>query len=166
MNDSDPPNRRWYQFIPVLGTRMNRARENRERFAAIDKAVAEIKKLGGRIDSKHVKRRSATWLEKLFGDPGDPDNPVHVLKFRRVTFIGGYNLTDTGLSRLKRLLKRLTNLRELFLTDTSVTDAGLEYLQGLTSLRYLDVSATKVTDDGVKKLQQALPNCVILVVSP
>ena len=162
MNDSDPPNRRWYQFIPVLGPRMDRARKNRERVAAVYKAVAAIKKLGGRVESKYETRRPATWLEKLLGDPGDPDNPVGVLKVRQVTVLSRYNLTDAGLWHLKGLLERLTNLKELFLTDTNVTDAGLEHLQGLTNLRYLDVSATKVTDAGVKKLQQALPNCKII----
>ena len=162
MNDSDSTKHRWYQFIPVLGARMDRARKNRERVATIDEAVAEIKRLGGRIESKYATRRSATWLEKLLGDPGDLENPVRVLKVRRVTFIGGYNLTDAGLSHLRGFLKRLANLKELFLAETDVTDAGLEYLQGLTPLRYLDVSETKVTDAGVEKLQQALPNCKIL----
>lgn len=44
---------------------------------------------------------------------------------------------------------------------TQVTDAGLDNLSGLTQLRELDLNFTKVTDAGVKKLRQALPKCEI-----
>ena len=45
--------------------------------------------------------------------------------------------------------------------STNITDAGLEHLKGLTNLEELDLRWTKVTDAGVAKLQQALPNCEI-----
>ena len=49
----------------------------------------------------------------------------------------------------------------LDLFDAQVTDAGLVHLKGLTQLQELYLVDTKVTDEGVKKLQQALPNCKI-----
>ena len=41
------------------------------------------------------------------------------------------------------------------------TDAGLEHLKGLSNLQELYLGKTQVTDEGIKKLQQALPNCEI-----
>ena len=42
----------------------------------------------------------------------------------------------------------------LNLSDTAVSDAGLEHLKGLTSLMYLWVNGTQVTDAAVEKLQK------------
>jgi hypothetical protein len=49
----------------------------------------------------------------------------------------------------------------LYLSDTQVTDTGLEHLKGLTNLERLELNRTQVTDEGVRKLQEALPNCEI-----
>jgi hypothetical protein len=43
-----------------------------------------------------------------------------------------------------------------------VTDKGLLVLKGLTALRLLDLTNTKVTDAGVKELQKALPELEIV----
>ena len=58
-------------------------------------------------------------------------------------------------------LKGLTNLQELDLAGTQVTDAGLVHLKGLTNLQELDLSYTQVTEGGVQEQRQALPNCNI-----
>jgi hypothetical protein len=55
----------------------------------------------------------------------------------------------------------LSELRDLSLHATQVTDAGLEHLAGLTQLTTLYLSDTHVTAAGVANLQQALPNCKI-----
>ena len=176
------PKRRWYQFsmrtllvvVVVfcvwLGIRVQRARTNRARVAAVEEAVAKITKLGGEVYSnrnffyqssrpdggRRVQQRSPTWLEELFHDPGGPDDPVEVLVVREVTFYST-KVTNAELGHLKGL----TNLQVLTLGNTQITDAGLERLKGLTKLETLYLGGTKVTDEGVKKLQQALPNCRI-----
>ena len=91
-------------------------------------------------------------------------------------------LTDAGIEHLKGLsqlqglclhggettdaslepLKGFNRLQSLDLMFTEVTDAGLEHLKGLSQLQKLWLNDTNVTDEGVKKLQQALPNCVIV----
>ena len=43
----------------------------------------------------------------------------------------------------------------------SLTDVGLVHLEGLTNLKELFFTDTKVTDAGVRRLQDALPKCVI-----
>jgi Leucine-rich repeat (LRR) protein len=68
------------------------------------------------------------------------------------------HVTDAGLTHLAGLAQ----FRELWLDNTQVTDAGLAHLEGLTQLRKLWLDGTRVTDEGVKKLQQALPNCLIV----
>ena len=118
--------------IAWIGWRMHRAKENRDRTAAVVGAVVAIEKLGGEVTSEYEEMRPPTWLERQFDDPGDADDPVGVLKVTDV---------DLGL--------------------TKVTDAGLKHLKGLKSLRSLNLQGTKVTDAGVKKLQQALPQCQI-----
>jgi hypothetical protein len=75
----------------------------------------------------------------------------------RLLFIYNTTVTDAGLEHIKGL----TQLLLLVLKNTNVTDAGLEHLKGLTQLQRLDIRYTKVTDDGVRKLQKALPNCKI-----
>jgi hypothetical protein len=52
-------------------------------------------------------------------------------------------------------------LRTLNLSDTPISDAGLEHLKGLTQLQGLMLAHTKVTDAGVRELQKALPKCSI-----
>jgi hypothetical protein len=46
-------------------------------------------------------------------------------------------------------LRELTDLEDLGLTDTQVTDAGLVHLTGLTKLECLDLDGTQVTDAGL-----------------
>ena len=62
-----------------------------------------------------------------------------------------------GLERLKGL----TNIQNLGLAHTQITDTGLEHLKGLTNLQNLNLNHTQVTDTGVRTLQDALPDCLI-----
>jgi internalin A len=55
----------------------------------------------------------------------------------------------------------LTQLRDLYLGNTRITNAGLKHLKGLSHLRALCLNGTQVTDEGIKDLQQALPDCKI-----
>jgi hypothetical protein len=67
------------------------------------------------------------------------------------------SITDAGLEHLKGL----TQLEILDLDGTRVTDAGLEHLSRMTQLKALTLWGAKVSSPGVKKLQTALPNCEI-----
>jgi hypothetical protein len=49
------------------------------------------------------------------------------------------------------------------LSETKVSDQGLEHLRGLSDLIELHLIKTEVTAAGVAKLQAALPNCKIAV---
>jgi hypothetical protein len=58
-------------------------------------------------------------------------------------------ITDAGLEHLKGL----TSLKRLDLYSTQITDAGLEHLKGLTGLQSLDLRSTQITDAGLEHLK-------------
>ena len=58
-------------------------------------------------------------------------------------------------------LRHVGTFNSLELTNTQVTDAGLEQLKGMTKLRVLQLGGTRVTEAGVAKLQKALPSPII-----
>jgi hypothetical protein len=63
-----------------------RAQAHRERAAAVERTVTALKALGLDVRSKYVKRRSPTWREELFDDPGGANDPVGNLTLTRVDF--------------------------------------------------------------------------------
>lgn len=63
-----------------IGLRLQRARANRDRVAAVAKTVDAAEDLSGVVKGRYEERRPQTWLEELFDDPGDVDNPVRVLR--------------------------------------------------------------------------------------
>ncbi len=69
--------------------------------------------------------------------------------------------SSTTDEQLAEELKVLTNLKELNLFETEITDEGLVHLKGLTKLETLNLGYTKITDAGVKSLQKSLPGCKI-----
>jgi hypothetical protein len=148
-----------------------------------DKAIEEVKKLGGKVERDEKEAGKPVTIVNL-GLSQVTDESMSVIKpFPKVQKItlNGTKITDAGLQPLKDL----ASLQKLYLVDTKVTDAGLEHLKGLASLRILSlvgtditdagleqlkgmenlqelfVAGTKVTDDGVKKLKEALPKLKI-----
>ena len=129
------PKRRWYQFslltllvVMVLscfvfawiGSRMRQAQENRERVAAVDKAVAVIERLGGKVTLKYEERRPRTWLEKQFDDPRPPDDPVRIVNVKVVNLV----ISDA------EVWNTLKVLAPLDLNGRRLTRQDLENLKG------------------------------------
>jgi hypothetical protein len=67
----------------------------------------------------------------------------------------------TAPSVLLTELRSLHSLQGLDLSNTQVTDAGLEHLKGMTKLSQLDIRKTQVTAEGRAMLQKALPDCFV-----
>lgn len=63
------------------------------------------------------------------------------------------NVTDDGLIKLSRL----TNVKELDLTQWGITDEGLNSLTGMHKLEVLNLSQTAITDAGVDILISIIP---------
>jgi len=190
MNDSGPPKpeRRWCQFslrallvfVAVagvgfgwLGVALQRVRRSRAAAAEIQRAVAELRSLGVRVDVAQIHANGR--LDRLLGHPGYPhvtavdadnvstfgdDDMVHLERLRLsdpefghlrlyVLRLEDTSVTDAGLEHVKGL----TGLTRLDLDGTGVTDAGLEHLKGLTSLGQLDLAATQITGSGLEYLK-------------
>jgi Leucine-rich repeat (LRR) protein len=155
-----------------------------DRKAAQERAIAEIKKMGGKVEVdtqspditvlgvnlKHTKVMDAslehlkelTKLQILYlKDTQVTDNGMVYLKGLtniEALELGRTRVTDKGLEHLKGFIR----LQRLDLAGTQVTDKGLEHLKGLRQLQTLDLSGTRVTDAGVEDLQMALPKVKIV----
>lgn len=68
-------------------------------------------------------------------------------------------VTDAGLITLAVVQ---TDLEELDLRDSEVTDQGILQLKTLKSLKRLDLRGAPVTEQGVQRLARVLPECEIL----
>ncbi len=60
-------------------------------------------------------------------------------------------------------LKGLTELIQLDLKGTNVSDASLECLKGFNRLGVLHVEKSRMSEEGVTKLKQSLPDCNIWI---
>jgi hypothetical protein len=98
--------------------------------------------MGGTLECVDIE--GGDWMPDLYGD------------WDRVC-LSKCKIKDDDLKRLEGL-----NPRIMYLDKTDITDAGLEHLRNFTRLEELQLTSTTVTDNGVKRLQQTLPNCVIL----
>lgn len=141
--------RRWYQFslrtllvfvlaaglaLGLLGRWIRQAQDQRM-------AVIELRRSGAHVGCRNTGGAlSNALLRKLFGDEALPVLAVDFL---------GFPVIDADLIHLKGL----TNLRELHLEFSGITDDGLMHLEGLTGLEELFLDGTHVTGEGVVHLK-------------
>lgn len=160
------PNRRWLQFslrtflILVtllafwLGYISYHARNQRA-------AVARIEQLGGRVkydwqmgsptSSAQHNPPGWAWLRRLVGDE----------YFQDVVFV---NLAETKVSNDDlRLVARLRRTKELFLSNTEISDDGLTSICGMSELRFIGLDKTNVTNKGILALPQPRNGCSIFL---
>jgi len=130
-------------------------------FCAIPCIWLAVKVQKGGRGQEYLKRQrvAAAAIERFGGKVGwsDSRNDFPYLSDVYNVDLSKTTVTDIGLVTLKEL----DQLLYLDLSETQITDAGLEHLDGLKQLQKLSLNRTQVTDEGVKKLQQALPNCQI-----
>jgi hypothetical protein len=162
--------RRWFQFsmrsfillltafAVVLAVLANRAREQRE-------AVAAIERAGGVV--LYYGRANVKYLELDY----DQDFLFHLFHTATCTTITSEELTEdicVEVARLPHLrmitlngpitdagLAELTALRKfefLELDGTQITNAGVSHLQRMKSLYLLDLGQTPVTDANLREL--------------
>ena len=143
-----------------------------------------LPQLQGLVDNEYFKDATAVRFPTFFPAVTDA-SLVHLKGLTKLQSLdlSSTPVRDTGLAHLKGLmnlqslslhdtqvrdaglahLKGLMNLQSLSLHDTQVGDTGLAHLRGLTNLRWLDLDCNNVSDAGVEELQQALPNCRVLL---
>jgi hypothetical protein len=76
------------------------------------------------------------------------------LKLRAI----GPGITDKGVA----LLRGMTQIEDLDLTDARATDSSISSLATLISLKRIVLSGTQVSDSGIARLRQALPDCDVV----
>jgi ribose/xylose/arabinose/galactoside ABC-type transport system permease subunit len=135
----------------------------RARWKALVIAVLGISVLGGAI---LLERQLPVWryhaavraVERAGGQF------VEVRDGHAVDF-SGTDFDDARLRELARQIRHITDLTELRLSGTQVTDAGMNDLKPLAlhaTLRRLDVSETAVTRIGARRVNRALPDADVI----
>ena len=137
-------------------------------------------------DAGLVHLQGLIQLKILFPSNGLTDAGLmhvqHLPELQELHMYGNRQITDAGLAYLRDLsqleylglqhteltgagivhLRDLLNLRWLSLAYTKTSDAELEYLRGMHQIRGLSLFGATITDEGVNRLQQALPDCVVM----
>jgi len=83
-----------------------------------------------------------------------PESTFHI---ESIGLGGNQRLADRDLERIAGL----SELQQLYVQETAITDDGLRILQEMKTLVTLNVRETKVTAMGVAQLKLALPDCQI-----
>ena len=113
------------------------------------KAIALVKKLGGRIE-RDEKAPGKPIIQVSLGTDATDKDLKELAAFKSIgTLVLNFSkVTDAGMKDIAAL-KTVTGLR---LTGTSVTDKGVKELVGLKGLALLDLGGTGVTDMSAKQL--------------
>ena len=127
----------------VLGFAADRGYRQKQ---AVDAIIAR----GGRVDYRAGASWFRPWQKWLGRDFFEPVSMV---------FWAGAPIADDDLV----CLRALPRLQTLTLTSTSITDAGLQHLEGLRGARLIDLRFTRVSDQGASRLREKLPDAKILL---
>jgi hypothetical protein len=153
---------------PVLVARRQRAEEVLRRLGAQFSGRAAKAQIVDLSQWRGSKEHLAN-LTQVLGPGGEriwlimtgsefDDESLHHIKDARIAVL---NLADTRVTD-EGLRSLLPVVRTLDLSRTLVTDAGLAHLEGFRGLRDLNLTGTAVTEGAIAKLQQLLPNCMIV----
>ena len=108
---------------------------------------------------QEMKEKGVPGLE-LDSAPDSDMQHLRTLTELQDLYLWGTEITDAGLGHLKGL----SGLRSLQLSRTQITDAGLSHLKGLTRLQELNLMYTRITDAGLAHLE-GLPGLGTLYLS-
>ena len=138
-----------------------------------ERAAAEVRKLGGKVetnangdvvkvdlnnakitdgDLKHLSRfHELEWLDLRVTPIGD-EGVSHLKDLRKLKFlnVARTNLSDKGLAEFRGF----ADLETLLLAHTKITDAGLANLEKFGKLRKLSVFKTAISDAGLKSVEK------------
>ncbi|HEV3005129.1 MAG TPA: hypothetical protein VGX78_11750, partial [Pirellulales bacterium] len=143
------PKRRWFQFklrtmlasVAVVAAAMGVFGVRWFRSVQEERALAAIKDAGGL-----VARNQEGAVDRVY--------------------LAGEQFDDERFEQLLPHLQHIWRLRELDLVHNAVSDAGLEHVKRLSNLRELYLFRTKVTAEGVRDLRQALPRLAVKRAQP
>lgn len=110
------------------------------RFQQVTEALRTIRAANGIIQ---IEDGGPDWLRSVIGDS-------RMILFDRVVRIDFHDAKCDD--RMLRFVGEFTDLRELNLSSTGITDRGLDHLHGLRHLTRLHLRDTNVTDEGLSHL--------------
>jgi hypothetical protein len=132
-------------------------------FIPIDKAL--------RLDIRNRSADTSDCLKML--DPHDlqalflhGSDDAELSCLRRLTglrelYLSGKEISDAGLENILDL----KSLRRLYLYNTSVSAVGAETLQALRGLRCITFCGSWITEKSLRKIRQSLPGCSITILN-
>lgn len=144
-----------------VGTELNRIRRQAH-------AVSMIERLGGSVVYDYQFSKSGAyirnpippgsrWLQKLLGK-NYAANVTQVHSHWLIALLDKQvNLDD----EMAKELSIVTEVTWMDLTDTRLSDAGLEHFKGLKKLERLDLVGTLVTENGARLFQQSMPTVIV-----
>ncbi len=97
----------------------------------------------------HIRHLRSLESLTIGGAPINDLSALSGLKGLENLDLAGTKITDDGLASIKDHIYLL----HLYLSKTSITDAGLVHLTNMKDLRSLDLSGTKLTDKGLAHLR-------------
>lgn len=135
--------------------RLGNARGVREFF--LDKALRLDLKGPGEKDTHFLESLQADDLQALFLNDIDDSILVHLahLTGLQELYLSNTSVSDEGL----QLLQSLHGLKRLNIYHTKIGDTGLMNLALLKGLKWLTCSGTGITEEGLNRFRQALPGC-------
>ncbi|GAB4145140.1 MAG: protein translocase subunit SecD [Planctomycetaceae bacterium] len=115
--------------------------------------LAELRQAGAEIEYVNKDRREKVAVIR-FPKKAD-DEMVAVLKEPAFSDVREVDLSGTQITdKAMEYIKELSSLEKLSLNDTNITDAALEQIKGLANLENLDIGDTQVTSTGLKALKE------------
>lgn len=135
--------------------RLGRASGVREVF--LDKSIRLDVHGNGEADISFLGKMQPDDFQSLFMYDIDDDALLHLIHLSELEelYLSNTKISDAGLTRLSGL----TGLRRLYIYHTAISDAGLENLSRLRGLKWLTCSGTQITEEGLNCFRQALPGC-------
>jgi len=135
--------------------RLGSAKGNREVF--LDKSIRLDVHGNGDTDLRFLDKMQANDFQALFMYDVDDDALLHLIHLSGLEelYLSNTTITDAGLQRLSGL----SGLQRLYIYHTSISDNGLEILTKLKNLKWLTCSGTGITEDGLNRFRAALPGC-------
>jgi hypothetical protein len=106
-------------------------------------AVAAIRRAGGSVTYAY---------ERKFREKAGPRWLVEAIGVDYLDHVHHVALTEKATDKMMTSIGDLSQLEELSLGGSSVTDPGLAHLHGLRSLRWLSLSTTGITDEGLRHI--------------
>jgi Leucine-rich repeat (LRR) protein len=137
-----------------LGWMVRSAHIQRDAVAAIERAGRWVGYDWERGDTSDIPTGptwAPRWLVNLIGV--DYFGHVYVVGLFPSSMTAGAVAPDAGTDAVMVTVAGLTRLQLLYLSQSSISDAGLKHLRGLTELRSLSLSGARISDTGLAHLK-------------